>query len=99
MRHLFALSLLFATAANADAPKPLTSAEVLAQAPAEAWRAVDPGALVLLELESGTVYIELAPDFALQPAARPDRAGLFQRAGGAALAGQLRGPVGRSAGG
>jgi peptidylprolyl isomerase len=64
MRHLFALSLLFATAAYAGNSKPLTSAEVLAQTPAEAWRAVDPDALVLLELESGTVYIELAPDFA-----------------------------------
>lgn len=64
MRHLLALSLLLATAAYAEVPKPLTSAEVLAQAPAEAWRAIDPDALVLLELESGTVYIELAPDFA-----------------------------------
>lgn len=64
MRHLFALCLLFAAAAHAEAPKPLTSAELLAQAPAEAWREVDPENLVLLELESGTVYIELAPDFA-----------------------------------
>ena len=64
MRHLFALSLLLATAANAEAPKPLTSAEVLAQAPAEAWREVNPENLVLLELQSGTVYIELAPAFA-----------------------------------
>lgn len=64
MRHLLALSLLLATAAYAEVPKPLTSAEVLALAPVEAWRAVDPDALVLLELESGTVYIELAPDFA-----------------------------------
>ena len=64
MRHLFALSLLLATVANAESPKPLSSAEVLAQAPAEAWRAVDPENLVLLELESGTVYIELAPAFA-----------------------------------
>jgi peptidylprolyl isomerase len=64
MRNLLALSLLFATAANAEAPKPPSSAEVLAQAPAEAWREVDPRNLVLLELESGTVYIELAPAFA-----------------------------------
>lgn len=64
MRPLLALSLLFATAANAEAPKPPSSAEVLAQAPAEAWREVDPRNLVLLELESGTVYIELAPAFA-----------------------------------
>ena len=64
MRPLLALSQLFATAANAEAPKPPSSAEVLAQAPAEAWREVDPRNLVLLELESGTVYIELAPAFA-----------------------------------
>lgn len=64
MRNLLALSLLFATAANAEAPKPPSSAEVLAQAPAEAWREVDPRNLILLELESGTVYIELAPAFA-----------------------------------
>jgi peptidylprolyl isomerase len=64
MRHLLALSLLLATAANAEAPKPLSSAEVLARAPAEAWREVDPQNLVLLELESGAVYIELAPAFA-----------------------------------
>ena len=64
MRHLLALCLLLATAANAEAPKPLSSAEVLARAPAEAWREVDPRNLVLLELESGTVYIELAPAFA-----------------------------------
>ncbi|SDE10003.1 peptidylprolyl isomerase [Aquimonas voraii] len=64
MRHLFALSLLFATAVYGGVPKPLSSAEVLAQAPAEAWRAVEPENLVLLELDSGTVYIELAPAFA-----------------------------------
>lgn len=64
MRHLLALSLLLATAAYAEDPKPLSSAEVLAQAPVEAWREVDPENLVLLELESGTVYIELAPAFA-----------------------------------
>lgn len=65
MRPLIFLSLLLATATHAaDAPKPLTSAEVLAQAPVEAWRAVDPENLVLLELDSGTVYIEIAPAFA-----------------------------------
>jgi peptidylprolyl isomerase len=64
MRPLIFLSLLLAAATHADTPKPLTSAEVLAQAPAEAWRTVDPDALVLLELDSGTVFIELAPAFA-----------------------------------
>ena len=68
MRPLIFLSLLLAAATHADTPKPLTSAEVLAQAPAEAWRTVDPDTLVLLELESGTVFIEIAPAFAPQHA-------------------------------
>lgn len=64
MRQLFVPFLLFATLVHAEGAKPLSSAEVLAQAPAEAWRVVDPERLALLELESGTVYIELAPQFA-----------------------------------
>lgn len=64
MRHLLALSFLMAAVAHAQAPKPPTSAEVLAQAPADAWRAVDPERLALLELDAGTVYFELAPQFA-----------------------------------
>lgn len=48
----------------AEDAKPRSSAEVLAAAPAEAWRAVDPERLAMLELESGTVYFELAPQFA-----------------------------------
>lgn len=64
MRQLFVLSLLLAAVVHAEDTKPPTSADVLAQAPAEAWRTVEPDNLVLLELESGTVYIELAPAFA-----------------------------------
>lgn len=60
------LVLFASTSARADSevPLPPNSAEVLAQAPAGAWRAVDPERLALLELASGTVYIELAPQFA-----------------------------------
>jgi peptidylprolyl isomerase len=45
-------------------PKPLTTAEVLAMAKAEDWRALDPENTLYLELESGRVVIELAPLFA-----------------------------------
>jgi peptidylprolyl isomerase len=45
-----------------DAPEP---SKVVAAAPAEAWRAIDPDNLLVLELkEGGRVLIELAPDFA-----------------------------------
>lgn len=44
--------------------KPPSGAEVMAHAPPEAWRAVDPQRLAVLELESGRVYFELAPQFA-----------------------------------
>ncbi|MBV8685949.1 MAG: peptidylprolyl isomerase [Alphaproteobacteria bacterium] len=46
----------------ADAQEP---AKAIAEAPAEAWRPVDPENLLLLDLkEGGRVVIELAPDFA-----------------------------------
>ncbi|HEY0412548.1 MAG TPA: peptidylprolyl isomerase [Allosphingosinicella sp.] len=45
-----------------DAPEP---AKVIASAPPEAWRAVDPENLLVLDLkDGGRVLIELAPDFA-----------------------------------
>lgn len=40
-------------------------AKVIAGAPAEAWQAIDPGDLLVMELkEGGRVVIQLAPDFA-----------------------------------
>jgi peptidylprolyl isomerase len=51
------------TQTQADARPPMT-AEVLATAPAEAWRRPDPAHTLYLELESGRVVIELAPQFA-----------------------------------
>lgn len=62
---LLALGLLW-TAAGAADMKLLTSAEVLAEAPADAWRQPDPAHTLYLELESGRVVIELAPRFAPQ---------------------------------
>lgn len=45
-----------------DAPDP---AKVVQEAPADAWRPVDPSNLLVIELkEGGRVVIELAPDFA-----------------------------------
>jgi peptidylprolyl isomerase len=59
---LFALALLaLPVASRAAAP---TTAEVLAQAPAEDWRNPDPTRTLYLELPAGRVVIELASDFA-----------------------------------
>lgn len=53
---------LACTAATAQTAP--TTAEVLAQAPASAWRQPDPNDTLYLELPSGRVVIELAADFA-----------------------------------
>jgi peptidylprolyl isomerase len=44
--------------------KPLTMADVLAASKPQDWRALDPENTLYLELASGRVIIELAPDFA-----------------------------------
>src|SRR3569833_892774 len=44
--------------------KPLTTAEVLAASTAADWRAIDPQNTVYMDLPSGRVIIELAPQFA-----------------------------------
>jgi peptidylprolyl isomerase len=66
-----ALALLLASAALHGAPpageplkKPLTGADVLAASTAADWRALDPSNTLYLELPSGRVVIELAPQFA-----------------------------------
>lgn len=46
------------------APPPKTLAELLAASPASDWRAIDPERTLYMELASGRVVIELAPDFA-----------------------------------
>jgi peptidylprolyl isomerase len=64
-RFLTLLLAATATAASAaDAPQPRTMADVLAAAKASDWRELDPQRTVYLELASGRVVIELAPQFA-----------------------------------
>jgi peptidylprolyl isomerase len=60
---LTALTLGLAFAAPASDP-PLSSAEILQRAAAADWRSPDPEDLLLLDLDSGRVVIELAPAFA-----------------------------------
>ncbi len=55
------LALLLAAASPAPPPGP---ADIVAAAPASAWRPVDPHNLLLLDSARGTMAIELAPDFA-----------------------------------
>jgi peptidylprolyl isomerase len=53
-----------APAANEPLKKPLTTAEVLAASGAADWRPLDPHNTLYLELTSGRVVLELAPQFA-----------------------------------
>jgi peptidylprolyl isomerase len=62
------LSFAFAavlTLAAAPAPKPVTPTDVVAAAPASAWRTIDPDELLVMDLAGGgRVVIQLAPEFA-----------------------------------
>ena len=60
---LIALNLMAANVAAADS-KPKTMTEVLAASTPSDWRALDPERTLYLELSSGRVVIELAPQFA-----------------------------------
>ncbi|PKM05841.1 MAG: peptidylprolyl isomerase [Gammaproteobacteria bacterium HGW-Gammaproteobacteria-4] len=64
--HRTALTLALAALLplHASAQTAPTTAEVLANAPADAWRSPDPAHTLYLELPAGRVVIELAPDFA-----------------------------------
>ncbi|HSM35128.1 MAG TPA: peptidylprolyl isomerase [Longimicrobiales bacterium] len=66
LRTLTVLSILAGTPAvlAAQQPERRSLAQVLADAPAEAWRPLDAENTVYLELDSGVVVIELAPRFA-----------------------------------
>lgn len=71
LASLITTSILLTGAARAaaqdlppTAAQPLTTAELIANAPAEAWRTPDPANLLYLSLPAGTVVIELAPQFA-----------------------------------
>ena len=62
MVRLLTTAALILTAA---APKPLTPPDVIAAAPASAWRAIPADDLLVLDLKSGTrIVIQLAPAFA-----------------------------------
>ena len=66
--------------AAAAAPPPRTTAELLAASPAADWRETDPELTLYMDLPSGRVVIELAPDFAPHHVAnikRLVRAGYF----------------------
>src|SRR5258708_34615738 len=68
--------------AAAAAPPPRTTAELLAASPAADWRETDPELTLYMDLPSGRVVIELAPDFAPHHAAnikRLVRPGYFHR--------------------
>jgi peptidylprolyl isomerase len=67
MRHHLALPCLLLTSSIAlaeDPPPPPTMASVLAETRDADWRRPDPANTVYLELASGRVVIELAPEFA-----------------------------------
>ncbi len=51
-------------ASNEAAPRPKTTQELLDASQPSDWRALDPASTLYLELASGRVIIELAPDFA-----------------------------------
>lgn len=62
----FALQSAFAATTPKPAPKYKSAQEILDAAPASAWRDLDPANTLYLELASGRVVIELAPQFAPQ---------------------------------
>ncbi len=56
---------LIATLASAEATKPLTPNDIVAKAPAAAWRAIPADDLLVMDLKNGgRIVIQLAPDFA-----------------------------------
>jgi len=64
MRPLLLVPVL-ALLAAAPPPKPTTPSEIVAAAPASAWKAIPSGDLLVMDLKSGgRVVIQLAPDFA-----------------------------------
>ena len=63
MISILALAAL-AQAQAAQPDKPKTPTEVVAQAPAAAWTAIDPDDLLLIDLANGgRVIVQLAPQF------------------------------------
>ncbi len=62
MRIAIAAALLLATAASA-APAPKSPDEVLKASPRSDWHPLDPANLLVMQLRTGRVVIELAPGF------------------------------------
>lgn len=50
--------------ANAEKEKPVNPVQAIVDAPADAWRAVDPQNLLIVDLPAGPLYIEMRPDLA-----------------------------------
>ena len=65
MRMLLLVSAALLLAAAAPPAKPKTPSEIVADAPAAAWRDISPDDLLVMELRNGArIVIQLAPDFA-----------------------------------
>jgi peptidylprolyl isomerase len=65
MRSLLLLSTAALLAGAAPPAGPLTPADVVAAAPASAWRTIDPDDLLIIDLAGGgRVVVQLAPEFA-----------------------------------
>ena len=62
--HAFAQASAPAGASAASAPPVRTTADIIKEAPASAWRRPDPNDVLAMTLPAGTVWIELAPRFA-----------------------------------
>ena len=63
-RFAAALVVAAATAAGVHAALPPSMADIVKDAPAAAWRPIDPARTLYLDLPAGRVIIELAPSFA-----------------------------------
>ncbi len=59
-----ALLALLAVPAAAEKDKPVIPVQAILNAPADAWRAVDPQNLLIVDLPAGPLYIEMRPDLA-----------------------------------
>lgn len=63
---LLALAAVGVSALAEEGAKPLTTQQIIDAAPDAHWRTLDPDNTLYMELESGRVVIELAPQFAPQ---------------------------------
>ena len=65
MRIMIATAAIALIGATQPAKKPPTPTEIVANAPASAWKAIDPDELLVMQLkDGGQVFIQLAPAFA-----------------------------------